>query len=75
MAAGGLFHVEIINNMQLGFIPQKGAIDIVPALRELQQKECHAKKKLCICFYVLEKPFDRVTKIVMVWMMDEKECQ
>ena len=48
------------DEMQFGFIPERGTIDAVSMLRRMQE-EYHAKgKKLYMCFVDVEKAFDRV---------------
>ena len=54
-----------VDEMQFGFMPERGTIDAVFILRRLQE-EYHAKgKKLYMCFVYLEKAFDRVPRKVL----------
>ena len=63
--------VVTVNEMQFGFMPERGTIDAVFILRRLQE-EYHAKGKT-LCFVDLEKAFDRVSKKVLEWAMRKKE--
>ena len=48
------------DEMQFGFVPERGTIDAVFILRKMQE-ENHAKgNKLYMCFVDLEKALDRV---------------
>ena len=58
-----------VDEMQFGFMPERGTIDAVFILRRMQE-EYHAKrKKLCMCFVDLEKAFDRVPRKVLEWVL------
>ena len=61
-----------VDEMQFGFMPERGTIDAVFILRRMQE-EYHAKgKKLYVCFENLEKAFDRVQRKMMEWAMRKK---
>ena len=62
-----------VDEMQFGFLPERGAIDPVFILRKMQE-QYHAKgKKLYVCFVDLEKPFDKVPRKVLELAMRKKE--
>ena len=62
-----------VDEMQFGFMPEKGITDVVFILRRMQE-ECHASEKSCICVFVdLENAFDRVPGSVLVWALRKKE--
>ena len=61
-----------VDEMQFGFMPEKGTIDAVFILRRLQEEYRDKDKKLYICFVDLEKAFDRVPRKVMEWAMRKK---
>ena len=64
-----------VDEMQFGFMPERGTIDAVSILRSLQE-EYHARgKKLYMCFVDLEKAFDRVPNNVFEWAMRKKGIQ
>ena len=52
-------------------MPERGTIDAVYILRQLQEK-CHAKGKSYMCFVDLEKAFDKVPRKVLEWAMRKK---
>ena len=53
-----------VDEMQFGFMCDRGTIDAVFVLRS-QQEEFHTeRKKFYMCFVDLEKPFDRVLRKV-----------
>ena len=53
-----------VNEMEFGFMFEKGTIDSMFMLRRLQE-EYSVTGQSCICFVDLEKAFDRVTRIVL----------
>ena len=58
-----------VDEMQFGFMPERGTIDAVFMLRRMQEKY-HAKgKKLYMCFEDLEKAFDIVPRNVLKWAL------
>ena len=68
-----LHRIVSVDEIQFGFMPERGTIDAVFILRRMQE-EYHAKgKKLCICFVDLEKAFDRVPRKVLEWALRKKE--
>ena len=61
-----------VDEMQFGFMPERGTIYVVFILRRLQD-ECHAKrKKLYMCLFHMEEAFDRVQMKVLEWAMRKK---
>ena len=59
-----------VDEMQFGFMPERGTIDAVYILRRMQE-EYHAKgKKLSMCF--VDLAFDRVLRKVLEWAMMKK---
>ena len=61
-----------VDEMQFGFMPERGTIDAVFIMRRLQE-EYHAKgKKLYMCFEDLKKAFVRVPRKV-IGMGNEEE--
>ena len=64
--------IVFVDEMQFGFMPERGTINAVFILRRLQE-EYHAKeKKLYMCFVGLEKAFDRVQRKMLEWAMRKK---
>ena len=61
-----------VNDMQFGFMPEKGTTDAIFILRRLQEEYSGKDKKLYMCFVDLEKAFDRVPRKVMEWAMRKK---
>ena len=60
------------NEIQVGFIPEKGTPDDLFIMRR-QQEEYHAKvRKMHMCFAHQEKAFYRVPSKVLEWMMRKK---
>ena len=61
-----------VDEMQFGFMPERGTIDAVFISRRMQE-EYHANgKKLCMCFVDPAKAFDRVPRNVMEWTTMKK---
>ena len=57
-----------IDNMQFGFMPEKGTTDAIFIMRQVQEKhQAKKKKKLYYVFMDLEKTFDRVPREVVRW--------
>ena len=68
-----LHRIASVDEMQFGFMPERGTIDAVFILRRMQE-EYHAKgKNLCMRFVDLEKAFDRVPRKVLEWALRKKE--
>ena len=66
-----LCRIVSVDEMQFGFMPEKGTTDATIILR--MQEEYHAKgKKLRMCFVDLEKAFDRVPRKVLEWALRKK---
>ena len=60
-----LCRIVSVNEMQFGFMPERGTFYAVFTLRRMQE-EYHAKgKKLYMCFVDLNKAFDRVPRKVL----------
>ena len=55
-----LYRIVAVNEMQFGFMPERGTIDAVFILRRMQEEHYARGKKLLLCFVDLEKAFDRV---------------
>ena len=64
-----------IDEMQFGFMHERGTIDAVFILRRMQEEYQAKGKKLYMYFVDLEKAFDRVPRKVLEWAMRKKEIQ
>ena len=62
----------MIDDMQFGFMPGKGATHALFILRRMQKKFRGREKKLHMCFVDLEKAFDRAPRKVMEWTLRKK---
>ena len=51
-----------IDNMQFGFMPEKGTTVAIFIMRQVQEKHQAKKKKLYYAFVDLEKTFDKSPK-------------
>ena len=60
-----LRRIVSVNEMQFGFMPERGTIDAVFILRRKQEEHHAIGKKLCMYFADLEKDFDRVPRKVL----------
>ena len=65
---------ELVNSdsMQFGFMPGRGTTDALFVVRRMQEEYRDKKKKLYMCFFDIEKAFDRVARKVMEWGMRKK---
>ena len=61
-----------VDEMQLSFMPERGAIDAVFILRRMQEEDHVKGEKLHMCFVDLEEAFDRVPRKVLEWAMRKK---
>ena len=61
-----------VDEMQFGFMPERGTIDAVFILRRLQEEYYAKGKKLCMYFVDSENAFDRISRKVLVWTMRKK---
>ena len=58
-----------IDDMQFGFMKDKGTTDAIFVLRQMQDKFRTKGKKFYVEFEDLEKAFDRVPREVIRWAM------
>ena len=58
-----------INNIQFGFMPDRGTIDVIFILRQRQEKNLQKKKNIYFAYFDLEKAFDRVPRRILWWAM------
>ena len=64
-----------VDEVQLGFMPERRKIDAVFILRRLQEK-CHAKgKMLYMCFVDIEKAFDSAKESVGMGNEEERNTR
>ena len=61
-----------VDDMQFGFMPEKGTTDALFILRRMQEEFRGREKKLYMCFVNLEKAFDRVPRKVMKLALRKK---
>ena len=61
-----------LDEIEFGFMPGKGTIDAEFILRRLQEEYLDKEKKLYMCFFDLEKAFDRVPRRVLEWAMRKR---
>ena len=64
--------IVTVNEMQFGFMPERGTIDAVFTLRRLQEEYLAKGKKLYVHFVGLDKAFDRVLRKVLEWASRKK---
>jgi len=58
-----------IDNMQCGFMPEKGTVDGIFVVRQMAEKHKAKAVKLYYAFVDLEKAFDRVPREVVRWAL------
>ena len=58
-----------IDDVQFGFVPGKGIVDVIFMMRQLQEKFLEKRKDLFFLFVELEKTFDRVPRKVVRWAL------
>ena len=62
----------VVDDMQFGFMPERGTTNALFILRRMQNKYREKNKKLYMCFVHLKKVFDRISKRVIQWAMRKK---
>ena len=68
-----LMKVVKLDEMQNGFMPGRGTIDVIFIVRQLMEKYETAGRNLFMVFVDLEKAIDRVPREVIWWSL-RKEC-
>ena len=58
-----------IDDMQFGFMPGRGTMELTFIARQLEEKYLAKKKTLYFAFVDLENAFDRVPREVVHWVM------
>ena len=58
-----------IDDSQFGFVPGRGTTDAIFVVRQLQEKNLAANKRLYMAFVDPEKAFDRVSRKVIWWAL------
>ena len=58
-----------IRKMQFGFMKEKGTIDALYIVRQLQEKRLEGNGKMCYAFVDLEKAYDRMPRDVVYWAL------
>ena len=58
-----------INNIQFGFMPDRGTTDVIFILRQRQEKNLQKKKNIYFAYFDLEKAFNRVPRRILWWAM------
>ena len=56
-----------LSEMQFGFMPGKGTVDVIFTVRRMQEEYQKKDKKLYMCFVNMEKIIVRVPRKVMEW--------
>ena len=68
-----LRRIVYVDEMQFGFMPERGTIDAVFILR-IMQEEYNAKgKKFYMCFVDQKNAFDRVPRKILEWALRKKD--
>ena len=57
--------IVFVDEMQFGFMPERGTIDAVLILRRMQEEHIAKEKRLYMCLMDLEKAFERVLRKVL----------
>ena len=57
------------DEIQFGYMAERGTIDAVFILRRMQEVHNAKGKKLYMCFVDLEKALDRVSREVLEWAL------
>ena len=58
-----------IDNMQFGFVPGIGTVDVIFMVRQLQEKFLEKRKDLFFAFVDLGKAFDGIPREVVRWAL------
>ena len=58
-----------LDEMQFGFRPDRGTIDAIFIVQQMQEKFLVKKKELWMAFWDLEKAFDRVPREIVWWAL------
>ena len=67
-----LHRIVTVNELQFGFMSERGTIDAVFILRRIQGEYRAIGKKLYMSFVDVEKAFDIVPRKVLEWEMRKK---